>query len=96
MKEMTAREIEEAYGTPASEWDRLEADAMEGRFIGEPRGEVITGRPLLFDEEMRQVSFKEPVSTVAAIDKRASQLDLKRSEYLRRLVAADLAEAGLA
>ena len=96
MKKMTAQEVEETYGTPASEWDQLEEDAMEGRFVGEPRGEVITGRPLLLDEEMRQVSFKEPVSTVAAIDKRASQLDLKRSEYLRRLVAADLAEAGLA
>ena len=50
MKKMTAQKVEGTYGTPASEWDQLEEDAMEGRFVGEPRGEVITGRPLLFDE----------------------------------------------
>ncbi len=51
---------------------------------------------MMFGEEMRQVGFKEPLSRVALIDARASQLGLKRSDYLRDLVEKDLAAAGLA
>jgi hypothetical protein len=45
---------------------------------------------------MRQVGFKEPESVVAAIDARAQQLGMKRSDYLRHLVDADLKAAGIA
>ena len=96
MKVMTAQEVEEAYGLSASELDALEKDATDGVLHGEPRGEVIVGRPPLFDERMRQVSFKEPESKIAAIDKRAAQLGMKRSDYLRRVVDDDLALAGMA
>ena len=96
MKVMTAQEAEKRFGLSSEELDALEEDAANGILHGEPRGEVVIGRPPLFDERMRQVSFKEPESKVAAIDKRAAQLGMKRSDYLRRIVDDDLALAGMA
>ena len=96
MRVVTSQELEEAYGLSAEELDALEQDVTDGVLHGEPRGDVIMGRPPLFDEPMRQVSFKEPQSKVAAIDRRAQQLGMRRSDYLRRIIDDDLAAAGLA
>lgn len=69
----------------------------KGVFPGENwSGEPIAGRPLKFGEEMKQVGFKEPLNKIAAIDARAAQLGMKRSDYLRHLVDEDLARAGVA
>ncbi len=96
MAVMSAKELEERFGVTSEELDRLEEDAANGILHGEPRGEVIVGRPLKFGEEMKQVGFKEPVRKIEAIDRRAAQLGLKRSDYLRRLVDDDLEAAGIA
>ena len=50
----------------------------------------------MFGEETRQVGFKEPLGKVEAINKRAKQLGMKRSDYLRHLVDEDLKLAGIA
>lgn len=50
----------------------------------------------MFGEAMQQVGFREPLSKVKAIDERACALGMKRSDYLRALVDADLAQAGAA
>lgn len=92
---MTSEELKAKYGMPAAEVEALAADAENGILHGEVR-EVVMGRPLMFGEEMRQVSFKEPVRKVAAINARAEQLGMKRSDYLRHLVDEDLKLAGIA
>ncbi len=98
MKVLTAKEVEEQFGLSEERLDQLEADATAGIFHGEPVGPVIygPGRPLMFDEEMKQVGFKEPPRVIALIDARAAELGMKRSEYLRHLVAEDLKQAGIA
>ena len=96
MTVMSAREIEERFGITADQLDAWEKDASEGILHGEPRGEVVVGRPLLFGEKTRQVGFKEPLGKIAAIDERCAQLGLRRSDYLRRLVDDDLRIAGIA
>lgn len=83
-------------GIDPEELDRLEEDAAKGILHGEPDGPVIYGRPYKFGEEMKQVGFKEPLSRIEAIDKRAASLGLKRSDYLRKLVDDDLEAAGIA
>lgn len=93
---MSANELKEEYGIDPAELDKLEADAARGVLHGERRGEVVRGRPLAFGEETRQVGFREPVSKIEVIDRRAADLGLKRSDYLRRLVDEDLAQAGMA
>lgn len=54
---------------------------------------MVVGRLLKFGQEMRQVGFKEPLDKVRAIDQRAQQLGVSRSDYLRLLVDDDLAKA---
>ena len=92
---MTSKEIEAKYGMTVAELDVLSEDAEKGILHGEIR-ETLAGRPLMFGEEMKQVGFKEPVRKVAAIDARAKQLGMKRSDYLRQLVDRDLQAAGIA
>lgn len=96
MKVMSSKEIEEKYGIAAEEIESWEKDICEGIFHGDQRGEIVVGRPLKFGEEMKQVGFKEPLNKIAAIDARAEQLGMKRSDYLRHLVDEDLARAGVA
>lgn len=70
------------------------ADACErGEYPGKPTGEILVGRPLMFGEEMKPVTFKETATKIAAINARAAELDLSRSDYLRMLVDRDLASA---
>lgn len=92
---MTSKEIEAKYGMTVAELNALSEDAEKGILHGEVR-ETVAGRPLKFGEEMKQVGFKEPVRKVAAIDARAKQLGMKRSDYLRQLVDRDLQMAGIA
>ena len=93
---MTSGEIEAEFGLPAEQLEQWSADAERGIYHGEPRGEVVRGRPLMFGEETRQVGFKEPLHKVELIDRRARELGMKRSDYLRHLVDEDLKLAGIA
>lgn len=96
MRVLTDKEAEEMFGVTKEQLDQWEEDAANGTFHGEPRGEVVYGRPLMFGEEMRQVGFKEPLGKVELIDRRADQLGMRRSDYLRHLVDEDLRAAGVA
>ena len=70
------------------------AEACErGEYPGKPTGEILVGRPLMFGEELKPVTFMVTESKVAAINARAADLDLSRSDYLRMLVDRDLASA---
>ena len=95
MKVLSTNEVEKHFGLSAERIDELERDAANGMLHGTPVGEITRGRPFMFGEEMRQVGFKEPLQKVAAIDRRAEQLGMQRSEYLRSVVDADLELAAL-
>ena len=90
---LTAKEIEEKYGLSPELLDELERDAAAGNLPGIPSGSIVVGRPLLFGEKLKSVTFKEPESKVSAIDARAKSLSMSRSDYLRWLVDSDLASA---
>ena len=93
---MKSKEIEAEFGIPADQLEQWAEDAGGGVYHGELRGEVVRGRPLMFGEETRQVGFREPLGKVELIDRRAEQLGMKRSDYLRHLVDQDLGLAGIA
>lgn len=95
MRVLTSEEVEKELGITNEQIERWEEDISKGILHGEP-GEIIVGRPLMFGEEMKQVGFKEPLRKIEAIDKRAKQLGMKRSDYLRHLVDEDLRAAGMA
>ena len=58
-----------------------------------PEGEtrIVRGRPHLFEEALKSVTYTDTASEIAAMDARAARLGLSRSEYLRALVRRDLA-----
>ena len=73
--------------------DKMAEACERGEYPGTPTGEIIVGRPLMFGEEMKPVTFKETASKIVKINARAAELDLSRSDYLRQLVDRDLALA---
>lgn len=75
--------------------DRMAEACERGEYPGKPTGEILVGRPLMFGEEMRPVTFKVPIAKAEQIGARAAELHLSRSDYLRMLVDQDLAAAGV-
>ena len=60
MKTITVKEAEERLGISPEQLDEWEHDATRGMLHGEPRGDV-TGRPLLFGEETKQMGISKRV-----------------------------------
>ena len=76
--------------------EELEAEIEsfeDGTWDSSGYSEPQPGRALLFGEPVRPVTFKEAPSVIARMDERARSRGQSRSEYLRALVAADLATA---
>ncbi len=46
-------------------------------------GKAIIGRPKISDEDSKSISFKLPVSRIAAIDTAATKCGQSRSEFIR-------------
>lgn len=90
---MSREEINKRFGVTETQLDEWAEACERGEYPGEPTGEILVGRPLKFGEEMFPVTFKETASKIEAINARAANLDLSRSDYLRQLVDKDLAKA---
>jgi hypothetical protein len=69
---------DDAFDKMAKEW---EDGTWEGRL-----GEVTMGRPKLYDEDLETVSFRLPVSRIAAIEAVARRRGMSRSDFLRNAV----------
>ena len=92
----SAQELEKLFDIDPARIAAIDEDASGGILQGAP-GETVTGpgRPPLCSEPLQQVTFKESGSTVRAMDRRAEQLGMRRSDYLRQLVENDLQCAGV-
>ncbi|WP_139651404.1 hypothetical protein [Raoultibacter phocaeensis] len=89
----SAEELERLFGVRAEDIEKLAAPWENGGTSGKPTGEITVGRPLKFGSQLRLVGFKETESKIDAIDRRAQNLGMKRSDYLRWVVDRDLAQA---
>lgn len=90
---MNRDEINKKFGVTEKQLDEWAEACERGEYPGKPTGEILVGRPLMFGEEMKPVTFKVPVAKVDRINARAAELDLSRSDYLRMLVDRDLEKA---
>ena len=92
----SAQELEKMFDIDSARIEEIDEDAAKGVLQGSP-GDTVTGpgRPPLFDEPLQQITFKESRTTVRAMDRRADQLGIRRSDYLRQLVENDLQCAGM-
>lgn len=76
----------ERFGVTEEQLDAWEEDASRGIFHGEPRGEIIIGRPRIANEPLRAITVTLPQSMVEDIDRRTKN----RSDFIRKAVAACL------
>ena len=90
---MNREEINKKFGVTDEQIEEWAEACERGEYPGKPTGEILVGRPLKFGEEMQPVTFKETQSKIVAINARAAELDLSRSDYLRMLVDKDLEKA---
>lgn len=86
----TPEELEKLFHITADDIERFSLPWEAGEVEGIAAGPIIVGRPLKFGEELRPIGFKETPRKIDAIDKRATALGMKRSDYLRWLVDKDL------
>mgnify|MGYP003102449098 CR=1 FL=1 len=90
---MDREELNALVGLTEDEMDAIgqeyEQDTWNESSLGAPR----PGRPALNGIPMRSVTFKETAPTIAAMDSRAASLKMSRSDYIRRLIERDLAQA---
>lgn len=91
---ITKRELKERHGVSEEELADLEISA-DGYDKGEwPEGQIrVMGRPCLYDEKMKSITYRDTVEIISRMDDRAASLNMSRSDYLRDLVRRDLATA---
>lgn len=87
----TAEELEEMFGITSERIAEIDEMASRGELPGRAVGPIVHGRPRMFGEPTRPVTFKETQSVIDQMDRRAKSLGMRRSDYLRALVATDLA-----
>ena len=82
---MNRDQMNAAFGVTDEQLDSLAADYDSGDWKGR-LGPVVQGRPRLYEEEMRTVSFRIPASRLQAIDAHAERNGKSRSEFLRQAI----------
>lgn len=92
----SAEELEQIFDVTSEQIQQWDEILVHGEIPGKSAGDVIMGRPFKFGEPMKTIVFKEPEGRIAAIDSRAEDLGMRRSDYLRWLIDRDLATVGVA
>jgi len=90
---MNRSELNKALGLSEEQLDELARPFEEGNWEASAYAPPQYERTLQAEKRMKSVSFKETPSVVLKIDERARSQGKSRSDYLRSLVAADLATA---
>ena len=82
---MNRDQMNVAFGVTDEQLESLAADYESGDWKGR-LGPVVQGRPRLYEEEMRTISFRMPASRLQAIDAHAERNGKSRSEFLRQAI----------
>lgn len=82
---MNRDQINAAFDVTDGQLDALAAEYESGDWKG-ALGPVVQGRPRLYEEEMRTISFRIPASRLRAIDAHAERDGKSRSEFLRQVI----------
>ena len=82
---MNRDQMNAAFGVTDEQLDSLAADYEAGDWKGR-LGPVVQGRPRLYEEERRTISFRIPASRLQAIDAHAERHGKSRSEFLRQAI----------
>jgi hypothetical protein len=72
-------------------FDKMAEEYEKGTWSG--HGEIIMGRPKIYDEDLETISFRLPKSRVNAIEAITARIGKTRSEFLREAVDRALIES---
>lgn len=89
---MDREELNKRFGVTEEQLDAWAEEYESGTWDASALGEVRRGRPSLADEEVKPVTFRIPESWIVAMDKRAEEKGITRSEFLRDAVEFALAD----
>lgn len=91
MAVVTDDDLKNAFGMSEAEIARLHADGDSYESGEWPEGEtVLIGRPCVYGERMKSITYRDTEDEVRRMDERAKSLSMSRSDYLRYLVRKDL------
>ena len=90
---MSRKEYDRRIGFTEEQLDKEAEEYENDTWDASKFGKVVMGRPSLADEEVKPITFRLPVSKIAALDRRAAREGRTRSEELRLAVDDRLMKA---
>ncbi|MBC2888443.1 ribbon-helix-helix protein, CopG family [Gordonibacter massiliensis (ex Traore et al. 2017)] len=90
---MSREELNRRIGVTEEQLDKEAEEYENDTWDASKFGKVVMGRPSLADEEVKPITFRLPVSKIAALDRRAAREGRTRSEELRLAVDDRLMKA---
>ena len=87
---MNNEELHKKFGVTADELDKRAAEYESTAWENMSFGEIIQGRPKLYDEELKTITVKVPASRVTAIQNVADKRGVSRSEFIRQAIDNEL------
>lgn len=91
MAVVTDKDLRSRFSFSENEIAQLHADAKKYENGEWPEGEtVLIGRPCVYGERMKSITYRDTEAEVRRMDERAKSLSMSRSDYLRYLVRKDL------
>jgi predicted DNA binding CopG/RHH family protein len=87
---MNNEELHKKFGVTAEQLDARAAEYESKSWAGMGFGEIIQGRPRVFNEELRTLTVKVPASRIVAIQNAARKSGMSLSEFLRQAIDNEL------
>ena len=92
---MNREELNKKFGVTDEQLEQWAAEYENDTWDASSLGKVIMGRPSIANEEVRPITFRLPLSKIAAIDLHARRKGETRSEFLRDAVEDALAKVSI-
>jgi predicted DNA binding CopG/RHH family protein len=87
---MKTEDLHKKFGVTDEQLDTWAAEYESESWDGMRFGKIIQGRPRIYDEELKTITVKVPVSRIAAIQNAIDKSGMSRSEFLRQAIDNEL------
>lgn len=91
VREMTSEEFDAYYGLDSAELDRIADEYENDMFPEGVHADYRPGRPRVLGEDTIMMSLRVPRDLAEALSECADELDISRSEYVRRVLTMTVA-----
>lgn len=91
VREMTSEEFDAYYGLDTERYERLADEYENDTFPEGVHTDYRPGRPRMLGEDTIMMSLRVPRGLAEALSECADELDISRSEYVRRVLTMTVA-----